>query len=92
MTNSELETVFRWDAEDDVVAVWTAQPPVKRKLEKAGYEPYRVSTQAGEPVGWFFKIPLAEFRWRAGSRKSRVMSPEQRKAAGERLAAARVVR
>jgi len=86
MTKAEQETIFRWAADETELSVWTAQPPVRRKLEKAGYKPYRVSRQQGEDVGWFFKLPLAEFRWRVtAGKKGRVMTPEQRQAAGDRL-------
>jgi hypothetical protein len=85
MTKAEQETIFRWAADEGEVSVWTSQSLVRRKLEKAGYHPYRVSTQEGAEVSWFYKLPLAGFRWRAGATKKRVMSPEQRQAAGDRL-------
>ena len=86
MTKAEQETIFRWAAEDGEVSVWSAQPAVRRKLEKGGYRPYRVSTQGGVEVGWFYKLPLAEFRWRVtAGKKGRCMTPEQRQAAGDRL-------
>ena len=51
------------------------QDQIKQKLEKAGHRPYRVSTQGGREIGWFYKVPRAEFRWgtrlkRTGARKS----------------------
>jgi len=75
MTRGEQETIVRFAADEDVVFVWTAQLQVKRKLEKVGNRPYRVSTQRGQEIGWFYKIPRAEFRWvtrlkRTGARKS----------------------
>jgi hypothetical protein len=86
MTKPEQETIFRWAAEDNEVSIWSTQPAVRRKLEKAGYRPYRVSTQRGVEVGWFYKLPLAEFRWRVtAGKKGRSMTPEQRQAAGDRL-------
>ncbi len=74
MTRGEQETIVRWTADEDVVSVWTAQLREKRKLEKAGHRPYRVSTQGGREIGWFYKIPTAEFRCgprlkRTGARK-----------------------
>ncbi len=74
MTRGEQETIVRLAADEDVVLVWTAQLAVRRKLEKAGHRPYRVSTQGGREIGWFYKIPRAEFRWgirprRTGARK-----------------------
>ncbi len=88
MTKAEQETTFRWAADEDAVSVWTAIPKDRRKIERAGYRPSRVSTQAGKPVGWFYRIPLAEFRWRAGG-KRRQVSEAQRQAARERFARAR---
>ncbi len=70
MTRSEQETGFRWAADEDVVSVWSAQPAVKRKLEKRGYQPYKVSRQQGREVVWFYKIPLAEFRWRVAVKRT----------------------
>jgi hypothetical protein len=86
MTKAEQETIFRWPADEGEVSVWTAQPSVRRKIEKVGYRPYRVSTQEGVEVGWFYKLPLAELRWRVTTgKKGRSMTPEQRQAAGDRL-------
>jgi hypothetical protein len=85
MLRSEQETTFRWAADEDMVSIWTAQAPVGRKLEKAGYRPYRASREGGEVVGWFFRVPLSEFRWRA---RPRGAVSAARKAAGERLASA----
>ena len=90
MTRAEQETIFRYAADEDVVSVFTAHPPTARKLERSGYQPVRVSTQGGQPGGWFYKVTLAEFRWRAGKRSKRagrVITPEQvaRMQAGRRL-------
>ncbi len=89
MTRAEQETIFRYAADEDHVSVFTAHPPTARKLERFGYQPTRVSTQDGQPVGWFYKVPLAEFRWRAGARKKRVMSEARRMALSDRLRQAR---
>jgi hypothetical protein len=89
VTKSEQETTIRWAADEEAVSVWTAQPPVRRKLEKAGYRPTKTSTVAGEPVGWFFTIPVTEFRWRVGAKKKRTLTPAQRQAAADRMAAMR---
>src|SRR4030095_16904520 len=89
-TKAEQETTLRWAADEDVVLIFTAHPPARRKLERGGYQPYRTSKIHGEPVGWFYRVPLAELRWRVGARKraSRPMTEAQR--AG--LARARVAR
>jgi hypothetical protein len=80
MRRAEQETIFRFAADEDVVSVFTAHPPTARKLERLGYTPHKTSTRQGEPVSWFYKVPLSEFRWRAGARKRRTrrtVSPEQ---------------
>ena len=68
-TKAEQETTLRWAADEDVVSIFTAHPPTRRKLERGGYQTYRTSTVHGEPVGWFYRVPLAELRWRVGARK-----------------------
>jgi len=70
VTRAEQETTVRWVADEDGVLIWTAQPSVKRRLEKAGYRPYPGSTRGGREVGWFYTIPLVEFRWRVGVRRA----------------------
>ncbi len=75
MIKGEQETIMRWAADGDVVSVWTAQRSVKRKLEKAGYRPDRARTQGDRETGWFYKIPRAEFRWRAGARRTGARNP-----------------
>ena len=92
MTRAEQETIFRYAADEDVVSVFTAHPPTARKLERLGYMPHKISTQSGEPVGWFYKVPVSEFRWRAGKRSKRTLSPEARQAGADRLAKARLAR
>lgn len=92
MTRAEQETVFRYAAAEDVVSVFTAYPPVMNKFKRLGYMPYKTSTRQGEAVGWFYRIPLGEFRWRAGKRAKREVSAAVRQAAVERFAKARVAR
>ena len=90
--SSERETTFRYAADEDHVSIFTAHPPTHRKLERFGYTPYKVSTQGDEPVGWFYRVPISEFQWRAGKRKKRVLTEAQAQAGAERLRAARVAR
>jgi hypothetical protein len=90
MTKAEQETILRWAADEDTVSVFTAHAPTKRKLEKAGYRPAKVSTRAGGAVGWFYRVPLAELRWRVGATKrARKPMTEAQRAV---LARARVAR
>ncbi len=92
MTKAEQETIFRWAADEEHVSVWTSQLRVKRQLERAGYQPYRASTLEGQEVGWFYKVPLAEFRWRAGRRTVRMVSEDERRARVERMRQVRAAR
>jgi hypothetical protein len=77
MTRQEQETILRCSADEDHISIFTAHPPTHRKLERLGYSPWKVTTRDGEPSGWFFRVPLSEFRWRAGARKTRTLSPER---------------
>lgn len=88
--SSERETTFRYAADEDHVSIFTAHTPTTRKLERLGYTPYKVSTVGGEPVGWFYRVPIEEFKWRVGARKKRTLSPERAQAGAERLARARL--
>jgi hypothetical protein len=90
MTRAEQETIFRYAADETVVSIFSAHPPTARKLERFGYHPYKTSTSDGEISGWFFKIPLSEFRWRAGKR--RPQTDAQRAARGRPFVKARLTR
>jgi hypothetical protein len=90
MRRSEQETIFRFSGDEDFVNVYTAHPPTHRKLERLGYGPRKVTTRDGEPNGWFFRVPIEEFKWRAGKGKKRVLSPEQAQAGADKLRAARL--
>ena len=72
-SKSEQETVFRFDAHQDFVEIYTSRPAVAKKLGKRA-KPYRTTSRAGVVSGWFFKVPFDEFRW--GLRKP--MSQAQR--------------
>jgi hypothetical protein len=63
-TRAEQETTFRWDLEARVVYVWSAQPEIWRKMARLGVAEHRApSTQAGRPIGRWYTLPLAAFRW-----------------------------
>jgi hypothetical protein len=66
MTRAEQETVIRWDREDRVVHIWSADPTVWRKLDRLGVA-VREETRAqrtGEITGRFYvPMPVARFRW-----------------------------
>ena len=92
LTRSEQETIIRWAMDEPQVHIFTTQPVVKRKLERAGYTPSRRSRAYGKETGWFFVEPIGEFRWSVGKRKGRKLSEEAREAAGHRLKRAREAR
>ena len=66
MTRAETETIFRWDREELVVHIWTADRTVMRKLDRLGVpvEEETHGQRTGELTGRFYHpIPLAAFRW-----------------------------
>jgi hypothetical protein len=76
MKLAEQETILRWAADEDIVSIFTAHPPTKRKLERFGYQPHKVSTERGTPVGWFYRVPIAELRWRVGAKKRKASAAQ----------------
>lgn len=74
MTRAEQETTIRWDAEEQIVHIWSAQPKVWRRMVKLGVRESRpASTMEGKPVGRWYTVPLDRFRWgvrRAGGKRA----------------------
>lgn len=66
----EQETIIRFDGERDEVALFTAYPAMRRKIERRGWRPVKVARKAGKEVGWFYRVPYGMLRWglRAESR------------------------
>ena len=63
-TLSEQETIIRWDRQERIVNIWSADPTVWRRLRKLEFEPTREHRFAdGTISGRFYEVPLAEFRW-----------------------------
>jgi hypothetical protein len=63
-TLAEQETIIRWDREDPLVHLWSANPVTWRKLARLGIRPTReTATKDGAPTGKFYTVPLARFRW-----------------------------
>jgi len=89
VTKAEQETIIRYAADAAVASIFTAHPPTKRKLERGGYRPVRVSTMQGTETGWFYRIPITELRWRVGARQKRQLTEAQRQVAVARLRGAR---
>ena len=66
MTRAEQETVIRWDREEQVVNIWSADPTVWRKLARLGMvvQEETHAQRTGEITGRFYvPIPVARFRW-----------------------------
>ena len=69
-TKEEQETTIRFDANHRIVEIFTAYPPVRRKIEKKGYSPSHITRCERQEAGWFYRIPYGEFTWRVrGARK-----------------------
>jgi len=76
MTLAEQETILRFSADENVVSIFTAHPPTKRKLERFGYQPHKVGTVRGVEVGWFYRVPMGELRWRVGAKKRKASAAQ----------------
>jgi hypothetical protein len=64
MTKAEQEMVIRWDRDEQVVQIWTADPTVWRKLDRLGVAVKEETYHKGEVTGRFYvPIPLAMFRF-----------------------------
>lgn len=79
LTRAEQETVIRWDAEERVVWVWTADPSTLRKLHRLGLAHFTEARRKdGGLHGREYRIPLADFRWglrRRSTRRDRPFLP-----------------
>ena len=64
MLKSQKETTIRWDSAEKVVHIFTCHRPVRRRVERAGFNPVRVQTRNERDAGVFYEIPLANFRYR----------------------------
>lgn len=63
-TRAEMETVIRWDREEQVVQIWSADPVTWRKMARLMLEPIKETRFPGGPVsGRFYRLPLTRFRW-----------------------------
>ena len=86
MIKEERETTVAVTDADDVVRIWTAQPPVLRRLRK---HPKVTELEGGEDWG-SFTVPSKEWNPVTGiKRASRPMTDEQKAAGAERLRRAR---
>lgn len=89
LSRLEQEVVIRFNAEEDFMEVYTAYPPLMRKLDgQAAYTKIREDNLEGEVVAMTFKADKKLLTLRT-KRNTREMTEEERKAAGERLKKAR---
>ncbi len=58
MSKAEMETVVRWDMEEKVAHLWTAQPAMARLWEKRGYNVRK------EHGSWWAAIPKSYITFR----------------------------
>ena len=87
MLRAEQETVVRWDRDEQLVYIWSADPTVWRKLQRLGLA-IREETHAqrtGEITGRFYvPVPVERLRWgMKGERSAAQLAAAQK--AGERL-------
>jgi hypothetical protein len=76
---NDQQTVVTWDDDEQVVRVWSSSPKSWRLLEKLGLRPHRETRLPNgrpAPVGKFYKLPLARFRW--GLKKRTPSAPRGR--------------
>ena len=60
---SEQETIIRFDQTKGEVAIFTASPVIRRKLEKRGLIAWKVRKTRGVPGGWFYRTPYRTLHW-----------------------------
>lgn len=85
----ERETIVTTSDGDDLVRVWTAQRTVITRISK---DPRFTIVDSGEHEGtrWVSAtIPAEKWNPVTGAKRNRTMTDEQKKAAAERLRAAR---
>lgn len=67
----EQETVIRWDRASDTVSIYSADPAVWRRLEKAGLPTAGTVTTLGKESGRTYLAPKATFRFKPAGRAVR---------------------
>lgn len=84
LTLAEHETIIRWDREERVVNVYSADPVTWRRCEKLGLECWREErNRDGNVTGRDYRMALTDFRW--GKKTRQVISEADREARRERL-------
>lgn len=89
LSRLEQEVVIRYNAEEDFMEIYTAYPPLMRKLdEQPAYTKIREDKYEGEVVSMTFKADKKLITLRS-KRQSREMTDEERQKVAERFAKAR---
>jgi hypothetical protein len=83
-TNAELETIIRWDRDEKIAWLWTADIHVANKWRKRGYEVFDEPDDA-----WGARVPARCISFRPNKPSVRTAKPptEAQKAAREEFAA-----
>lgn len=90
LTRMEQETVIRYNAEEDFMEIYTAYPPLMRKLdEQPAYTKIREDKYEGEVIAMTFKADKKLLTLRSKRKTGREMSEEERQKVAERFAKAR---
>lgn len=82
MTNAERETIIRWDREEPVAHLYTADPAVARKWQRLGYP---VEPDHQRTSGWRAKVPVRCVSFRRLAERKRTLTDEQRAAAADHM-------
>jgi hypothetical protein len=69
LTRDERETIIRYDANHNVVEIWTADPAVNRKMAKAKQTPFRVVTIDGHEASWSYRVAYDMLKWRVAPKR-----------------------
>lgn len=68
---AEQETIIRWDREGASVHLYSADPAVWRRLDRAGLAPTRTGTTRGHESGRWYEVPKATFRFKPAGKAIR---------------------
>ena len=90
LSRAEQETIIRYNAEEDTMQVYTAYPPLMRRLEsQPAYKKVREDMADGEVVAMTFEADKKLITLRAKRKTGREMTDEEREQVATRLAKAR---
>ena len=85
LTPTEREAVLTYDEESNMYHIFCSSSKEQTRMRRAGFEAYKTDEEGNT----YYRVERNQVSFRAKS-KGRVMSAEQRQAAAERLAQARI--